>query len=205
MTQQWINGEIESEEEYKRRVAKTTDYYVAKYEEASNLLAKASAIDASIASESWAASFASQFKNLDDFEAKLNEYINKSAGAVDRYKATLETAIGGEDSEFNSIFSKTIEDANALTSAINGGTDADGNTTTGAKDAVEKYGESAQWVVDNGGSALETNLENTTTNAENLTTAIEGEDEKDLITALDNAQTKADAMNSVFVDLESSL
>ena len=205
LTQQWINGEIESEEEYKRRVAETTDYYVAKYEEASNLLAKASAVDASIASESWGASFASQFKNLDDFEAKLNEYASKSAGAVDEYKTTLETTIGGEDSEFNSIFSKTIEDANALTSAINGGTDADGNTTTGAKDAVEKYGESAQWVVDNGGSALETNLENTATNVENLTAAIEGEDEKDLITALDNAQTKADAMNSVFADLESSL
>jgi ABC-type transporter Mla subunit MlaD len=60
-------------------------------------------------------------------------------------------------------------------------------------------------VVDNGGSALETNLKNTATNAENLTTAIDGEDEKDLITALDKAQTKADTMNGIFADLESSL
>jgi phage-related protein len=68
----------------------------------------------------------------------------KAQEAVKTYKTTLENSISGEDSEFNSIFSKTVEDANALTSAINGGADADGNATTGAKDAVEKYGQSAQ-------------------------------------------------------------
>ena len=207
LTQQWINGEIESEEEYKRRVAETTDYYVAKYEEASNLLAKASAVDASIASESWAASFAEQFKNLDDFETKLNEYANKSAGTVNEYKTTLETSIGGEDSDLAKAFKDATTNARDLAAALAGGGSGESESdTTPTNDAVEDYGEKANEAVNNGGQALEDNLGDTADNADNLSSALSGgESEGGLNRALDAVNTTASKTVEVFNDLKTAI
>ena len=204
LTQQWINGEIESEEEYKRRVAETTDYYVAKYEEASNLLAKASAVDASIASESWAASFASQFKNLGDFEAKLNEYASKSAGAVSGYKTTLETAIGGEDSDLAKAFGDATTNAKNLAAALGGGSSSGENSDTpSVNETIEDYGSKAREAVDNGGQALEDNMSNTADNANALTAALSGgESEGGLNRALDTVNGAISASVVVFDQLK---
>lgn len=206
LTQQWINGEIESEEEYKRRVAETTDYYVEKYEEASNLLAKASMVDASIASESWAASFASQFKDLDDFEAKLNEYASKSAGAVDEYKEMLETSVG-EDSDLGRAFGEATKNAKDLAAALTGGGSGESESdTTPTNDAVEDYGEKANEVVNNGGQALEDNLGDTADNADNLSNALSGgESEGGLNRALDAVNTTASKTVEVFNDLKTAI
>jgi hypothetical protein len=133
-------------------VAETTDYYVAKYEEASNLLAKASAVDASIASESWAASFAEQFKNLDDFESKLSEYTEKSYKSVDGYKDTIKNTVGSEDGGLTEIFDKTKTAAEALASAIGGGgSTATESDTPPVNETIEDYGKKSQEAVDNGG------------------------------------------------------
>lgn len=206
LTQQWINGEIESEEEYKRRVAETTDYYVAKYEEASNLLAKASMVDASIASESWAASFANQFKNLDDFEAKLNEYASKSAEAVDEYKETLETSVG-EDSDLGKAFGEATKNAKDLAAALTGGGSSESESdTTPTNDAVEDYGEKTNEAVNNGGQALEDNLGDTADNADNLSSALSGgESEGGLNRALDAVNTTASKTVEVFNDLKTAI
>ena len=204
LTQQWINGEIESEEEYKRRVAETTDYYVAKYEEASNLLAKASAVDASIASESWAASFAEQFKNLDDFESKLSEYTEKSYKSVDDYKNTIKNTVGSEDGGLAEIFDSTKTAAEDLASAIGGG----GSTATESdappvNETIEDYGKKSQEAVDNGGQALEENMNNTTDNANALTTALSGgESEGGLNRALDAVNETIKASVGVFDQLK---
>lgn len=206
LTQQWINGEIESEEEYKRRVAETTDYYVEKYEEASNLLAKASMVDASIASESWAVSFASQFKDLDDFEAKLNEYASKSAGAVDEYKETLETSVG-EDSDLGKAFGEATKNAKDLAAALTGGGSGESESdTTPTNDAVEDYGEKANEAVNNGGQVLEDNLGDTADNADNLSNALSGgESEGGLNRALDAVNTTASKTVEVFNDLKTAI
>lgn len=204
LTQQWINGEIESEEEYKRRVAETTEYYVAKYEEASNLLSKASAVDASIASESWAASFAEQFKNLDDFESKLSEYTEKSYKSVDGYKDTIKNTVGSEDGGLTEIFDKTKASAEALASAIGGGgSTATESDTPPVNETVEEYGKKSQEAVDNGGQALEENMNNTADNANALTTALSGgESEGGLNRALDMVNQTTKKTIEVFEDLK---
>jgi hypothetical protein len=201
-----MNGEIESEEEYIRRKEETINYYVEKYEEASRLLAKASIVDASIASESWAASFASQFKNLDDFEAKLNEYANKSAGAVDEYKEKLETSVG-EDSDLGKAFEEATTNAKDLATALVGGDSGENKTDTPpVNDAVEDYGEKANEAVNNGGQALEDNLEDTADNADKLSNALSGgESEGGLNRALENVNTTASKTVEVFDSLKTAI
>jgi len=68
----WMNGEIESEEEYQRRKAEIQEYYYDKLKQYSELYQIALTTDSNIVAEAWACDFSSMVVDVDDWNQKVS-------------------------------------------------------------------------------------------------------------------------------------
>ena len=125
LTEMWMNGEIESEEEFQRRKAEIQDYYYEKLKQYSNLYQVALTTDSNVIKDAWSSDFNDMIYKTDEWKGAVDEYfagaaesmqvwaevcatvlsesglddISTKVGEIDQKSQDLKTTLIGEDGE----------------------------------------------------------------------------------------------------------
>lgn len=87
LTEMWMNGEIESEEEYQRRRAEIQDYYYEKLKQYSSLYQIALTTDSNVIKDAWSTDFSDMIYKTEDWKVATDDYF---AGAAESMKIWAE-------------------------------------------------------------------------------------------------------------------
>jgi cell fate (sporulation/competence/biofilm development) regulator YlbF (YheA/YmcA/DUF963 family) len=154
-----------------------------------------------VANEAWGVGFSKQAADIETVSTALEDWITSSESSLKTYHDDIAAAAGPESAwdQYGIAIDEVTQKANALAAALGGGTDAEGNSTDGVSDTIDDYNNSAENAASNGGEDLEQNLNDVADNANKLTSAILGSEEKDgLEGALQKAQECAEKAKDAF-------
>ena len=117
----WMNGEIETEEEYQRRKTEIVETYGEQLKQFSDLFGVAVSADSRVIRDSWAADFMDITASTEEWKNTINQYFDEADMRRDEWTETSKTATaitGIED------IGKAVDDvtnsSNILTEALTG-------------------------------------------------------------------------------------
>lgn len=109
LTEMWMNGEIESEEEYQRRKAEIQDYYYEKLKQYSSLYQVALTTDSNVIKDAWSTDFGDMMYKTEDWKVSVDTYFEGAAESMQTWAKVCGTVL--EESGLDDI-SKKVEEIN---------------------------------------------------------------------------------------------
>jgi hypothetical protein len=107
LTEMWMNGEIESEEEYQRRKAEIQDYYYEKLKQYSELYQVALTTDSNVIKDAWSTDFGDMMYKTEDWKASVDTYFAGAAESMQTWADVCGTVL--EESGLDDV-SKKVEE-----------------------------------------------------------------------------------------------
>ena len=110
LTQMWMNGEIESEEEFNRRKQEIVEYYGEKLKQYSELHSIALSADSRVVADAWSSDFTDMMATADEWQLAVDDYFKSAASSMETWASVCATAL--QDSKLNDVDStlKNIDD-----------------------------------------------------------------------------------------------
>jgi hypothetical protein len=93
LTEMWMNGEIESEEEFQRRKAEIQDYYYEKLKQYSNLYQVALTTDSNVVADAWSTDFNDMIYKTDDWKTAVDGYFEGAAVSMGTWADVCATVL----------------------------------------------------------------------------------------------------------------
>jgi len=109
LTEMWMNGEIESEEEYQRRKAEIQDYYYEKLKQYSSLYQVALTTDSNVIKDAWSTDFSDMMYKTEDWKVATDDYFAGAAESMKTWAEVCGTVL--EESGLDDV-SKKVEEIN---------------------------------------------------------------------------------------------
>lgn len=109
LTEMWMNGEIESEEEYQRRKAEIQDYYYEKLKQYSSLYQVALTTDSNVIKDAWSTDFSDMIYKTEDWKIATDDYFAGAAESMKTWAEICGTVL--EESGLDDV-SKKVEEIN---------------------------------------------------------------------------------------------
>lgn len=109
LTQMWMNGEIESEEEYQRRKAEIQDYYYEKLKQYSELYQVALTTDSNVIKDAWSTDFGDMMYKTEDWKVAVDDYFTGAAESMQTWAEVCGTVL--DESGLDDV-SKKVEEIN---------------------------------------------------------------------------------------------
>ena len=109
LTQMWMNGEIESEEEYQRRKAEIQDYYYEKLKQYSSLYQVALTTDSNVIKDAWSTDFSDMIYKTEDWKVATDDYFAGAAESMKTWAEVCGTVL--EESGLDDV-NKKVEEIN---------------------------------------------------------------------------------------------
>ena len=107
LTEMWMNGEIESEEEFQRRKAEIQDYYYEKLKQYSNLYQVALTTDSNVIKDAWSSDFNDMMYKTEEWKGAVDEYFTGAAESMQTWAEVCATIL--EESGLDDISTKVGE------------------------------------------------------------------------------------------------
>ena len=89
LTQAWLDGEIESEQEYHAKMQDIKDFYYEKLKDYSELYQVAISTDSAIVAEAWSTEFASMTNDTENWMTKVDEYVGGCSEVFQEWQSTI--------------------------------------------------------------------------------------------------------------------
>jgi len=93
LTEMWMNGEIESEEEFQRRKAEIQDYYYEKLKQYSNLYQIALTTDSNVIKDAWSSDFNDMMYKTEEWKGTVDEYFVGAAESMQTWAEVCSTVL----------------------------------------------------------------------------------------------------------------
>ena len=138
LTQQWMDGEIASKEEYQAKMLDLENYYGEKLSQFSELHSIAVQTDSRVANEAWTRDFSHMTTQTGTWMTQVSGYADKVGQAFDKYQEGIADVeeLAGADLDSLKIKTKDIKDQNdALKTSI---TDPDDGLLKAMQDEIDK-------------------------------------------------------------------
>ena len=107
LTEMWMNGEIESEEEFQRRKAEIQDYYYEKLKQYSNLYQVALTTDSNVIKDAWSSDFNDMIYKTEEWKGAVDEYFVGAAESMQTWAEVCATVLS--ESGLDDISAKVDE------------------------------------------------------------------------------------------------
>ena len=141
LTEMWMNGEIESEEEYQRRKAEIQDYYYEKLKQYSNLYQVALTTDSNVIKDAWSTDFNDMMYKTEDWKVATDDYFAGAAESMQTWADVCGTVL--EESGLDDVSTK-VEEINTKSEALKNtliGEDGESGVVGAMMSEVEAAGE----------------------------------------------------------------
>ena len=140
LTEMWMNGEIESEEEYQRRKAEIQDYYYEKLKQYSSLYQVALTTDSNVIKDAWSTDFSDMMYKTEDWKVATDDYFAGAAESMKTWAEVCGTVL--EESGLDDV-SKKVEEINTKSENLKNtliGEDGEGGVVGAMMSEVEAAG-----------------------------------------------------------------
>ena len=107
LTEMWMNGEIQSEEEYQRRKAEIQDYYYEKLKQYSELYQVALTTDSEVIRDAWSTDFGDMMYKTEDWKVAVDDYFVGAADSMKTWAEVCGTVL--EESGLDDVSAKVEE------------------------------------------------------------------------------------------------
>ena len=140
LTTMWMNGEIETEEEFNRRKLEITQYYGEKLQQYSSLQTTALSVDSRIAGEAWSSEFMNITTSVAGWRQSVDLYFGSAAEQMNAWKDASAQAL--EQSKLNDL-NTALGEVNTKSATLYGILMGDGENQ-GVVDAMSGYVSAAE-------------------------------------------------------------
>ena len=140
LTEMWMNGEIESEEEYQRRKSEIQDYYYEKLKQYSSLYQVALTTDSNVIKDAWSTDFGDMMYKTEDWKVATDDYFAGAAESMKTWAEVCGTVL--EESGLDDV-SKKVEEINTKSENLKNtliGEDGEGGVVGAMMSEVEAAG-----------------------------------------------------------------
>lgn len=121
LTEMWMNGEIESEEEYQRRKAEIQEYYYEKLKQYSGLYQVALTTDSNVIKDAWSTDFNDMIYQTENWKDAVDDYFAGAAESMQEWTEVCNTALqeSGLD-DVNKVIGEIDDKSQKLTTTLIG-------------------------------------------------------------------------------------
>ena len=121
LTDAWMQGEIQSEEEYNRRKEEIVQFYGEKLKQYSHLYQTAISADSRAVADAWSTDYANMITDTQNWQEKVDDYAELCIGSMQKWQAVVTTVQQTTGMSYDEIAAKVhsvVTESEALVKAI---------------------------------------------------------------------------------------